>query len=275
MNNETTLSSNETRKDEFCRLCHGNLAEKFRLNILHKYNISYFQCKECHSLQSENPFWISEAYELNLSHLDTGAAQRNINNFVRTLLICKFLKINNILDVGGGDGLLCRLLRDYQINCFSQDKYAKSIYAQGFNTPDFITPQLILAFELIEHFVNPTTDLKEIFCANTKYILLSTGIYRNQDENWWYLSPESGQHIFFYSLRALNYIGENFGYQYFRMGGFILFYQPKSISPLGRLFLRVLNRFPLFNIAKALVFLWPAQGYWKDHLALKDMTDKK
>lgn len=275
MDKETTPISNETSKDELCRLCKGKLAEKFKLTVLHKYNISYFQCMECESLQSENPFWISEAYETNLSYLDTGAAQRNISNFVRTLLICKILKVHNVLDAGGGDGLLCRLLRDYQINCYSQDKYAKPIYAQGFNVPNFTKPQLILAFEIFEHFVDPKTDLKEIFCVNAKYILLSTGIYKNQDQNWWYLSPESGQHVFFYSLNAFNYIGQNFGYQHFRMGGFILFYQSKSISLLKILFLKVLNRFPSFNIAKALIFLWPAQGYWKDHLALKDTINKK
>jgi hypothetical protein len=39
--------------------------------------------------------------------------------------------------MGGGDGLLTRLLRDFEINCFVKEKFAKMTYAQDFTEENF------------------------------------------------------------------------------------------------------------------------------------------
>jgi len=61
---------------------------------------------------------------------------------------------------GIGDGLLCRLLRDYNVNCYVKDKYAVATYGQGFSELDFATPNLLLAFEVLEHFAAPARAKK-------------------------------------------------------------------------------------------------------------------
>ena len=141
-----------------CRLCGGALATKFSLLALKKYQVVYWECASCASLQTDEPFWLNEAYSINLSKFDTGAAQRNINNFIRVFLISNVLNLKNIIDIGGGDGLLCRLLRDAGLNCFSTDKYAIPTYAQEFNSPTFASPDLTLAFEAVSytHLTLPT-----------------------------------------------------------------------------------------------------------------------
>jgi hypothetical protein len=56
-----------------------------------------------------------------LSYLDTGRAQRNLSDLAVCFFVSKLYKLKNIIDFGGGDGLLCRFLRDYGLNCFVKD----------------------------------------------------------------------------------------------------------------------------------------------------------
>jgi hypothetical protein len=255
-----------------CRLCEGQLSTRFNLTILNKYDVKYYQCEKCRSLQTENPFWLGESYAQNLSNLDTGAAQRNIHNLAACYAISKLFKVKNALDIGGGDGLLCRFLRDYGINCFVQDKYAQPTYAQGFTEPDFKTPDLVIAFEVIEHFSNPKADLDALFHYNANVLLLSTAVYTEQQNDWWYLTPESGQHIFFYSKTALDFIAAHYNYTLIINGGFILFVKSNFLT-LGQSVLAkfLLNKY-ICRLLRAFVVLLPTPNVWKDHLFQKEQT---
>src|ERR1700730_9135404 len=121
---------NETIDGGECRLCQGRLSFRFKSTVLGRYSVHYFECRECRSLQTEPPYWLNEAYSHNLSGLDTGAAQRNLHNLAACYIISKLFGATDAIDYGGGDDLLCRLLRDYGLNCFVSDKYAKVTYAQ-------------------------------------------------------------------------------------------------------------------------------------------------
>ena len=147
------------RISDTCRLCGSEAVLQFHKKILRKLDAQYYKCENCCSLQIETPYWLEEAYKHNLSNLDTGAAQRNLNTLAACYVACKLFGLKNAVDCGGGDGLLCRLLRDYEINCFVKDKYAQPTYAQGFTQPNFTSPDLILGFELWEHFSNPATEI--------------------------------------------------------------------------------------------------------------------
>lgn len=252
----------------FCRLCNGPLICKFNLLVLKKYQTAYWECSSCESLQTDKPFWLKEAYSINLSKFDTGAAQRNINNFVKVFLLSKVLNLKNIIDIGGGDGLLCRLLRDAELNCFSTDKYATPTYAQEFNSPDFSTPDLTLAFEVIEHFENPPLEFDKVFFNKPKFILLSTGIYKKQEKYWWYLNPQSGQHIFFYSEKAIKYLATHNDYEVIVLFGFFLMYKKHSIGILKLAIIKFLMLPPVLRIAKPIIFLLPMNGAWDDHVSL-------
>lgn len=255
---------NNMGPNDSCRLCGGNTRKTFDKRLLNKYTVGYYLCAICESLQTEHPYWIQEAYQANLASLDTGAAQRNIDNLARTYILCRSLNITNVIDIGGGDGLLCRLLRDRSINCFSSDKYAKNIYNQGFEKPNFKVPDLVIAFELIEHFATPKNDMADLFRLNPKYILISTGIYSQQNSNWWYLTPNTGQHIFFYSKASLKYIADNFGYKITFLNGYILFHR-KRMRLINELMMKVLFRPPFFNLLKGFIFMSHPNGYSEDY----------
>jgi len=246
-----------------CRLCEGDLVEQFNLTMLGKYDVAFSKCLQCHSLQTQTPYWLDEAYAgNNLSNLDTGAAQRNIHNLAACYSICRLLNINKVIDMGGGDGLLCRMLRDYKINCFVKDKYATPTYAQGFTEQNFSTPDMVIGFELLEHFAIPKTDLEELFGFHAKVMLLSTALYNGQKGDWWYLVPESGQHVFFYSKQALGMIAKKYGYSLVMSGGFILFLKERSIliKALAKLALTKV----VCRLLRSWVVLLPAPGIEKD-----------
>jgi hypothetical protein len=164
--------------------------------------------------------------------------------------------------VGGGDGLLCRMLRDYNINCFVKDKYATTTYAQGFTEQNFSTPDMVIGFELLEHFANPKTDLEELFGLHAKVMLLSTALYTDQKGDWWYLVPESGQHVFFYSKQALEMIAKKYDYSLVISGGFILLLKQTSSfkSLVAKLFLSKI----VCRLIRAWVVILPAPGIKQD-----------
>lgn len=212
--------------DLICRLCGGSLAFQFKGTVLGRHAISYFACVACESLQTEPPHWLEQAYANNLADLDTGAAQRCFVNLGASHLVARFFGLRNILDFGGGDGLHARLLRDHGLNAFVEDAHARPGYAQGFTTPDFKSPDLVTAFEVMEHFANPEEDLAQIFGRGAKAVLASTTRWQGEGADWWYLTPGTGQHIFFYSESAIALIAARFGYTLAASGNYLLFLKP-------------------------------------------------
>jgi hypothetical protein len=273
MPNPATLPDGHTfTGDEGCRLCEGHLVPKFSLVVLHKYEVRYFECDRCGSLQTEFPYWLDDAYSSNLSNLDTGAVQRNLQNLSAAYLVSRIFGVYNALDFGGGDGLLCRLLRDYNVNCYVKDRYAVPTYAQGFSEPDFAAPNLVLAFEVFEHFATPARELEDLFQLRPTVLLASTEIYCHQRADWWYLASESGQHLFFYSEKALQMIAARFGYSYLLSGGFVLFVRKPDHSGSKSFLAKFLLSRAVCRLLRGLILIMPAPGAWRDHLSAKSKS---
>jgi hypothetical protein len=247
-----------------CRFCGEQTLPRFSKKILQKYVVQYYECKKCESLQTEEPYWLDEAYgKSNLSILDTGAAQRIMRNLSASFVISKLFNVKNAIDVGGGDGILCRMLRDYEINCYVKDKYAIASYSQGYVEPDFKCPDLVMGFELLEHLKNPNCDLDELFQYQAKILLFTTEIYKKSTSSWWYLVPESGQHVFFYSIKAVEMIAKKYNYTLVVSGGYLLFVRGSSAIKLA--FSRLLLKGKVLLILRIIIALYPARGSWKDH----------
>lgn len=240
----------------------------FSQTVIQKHDIGYFRCSRCLSLQTEYAFWLEEAYSNSLSALDTFAVQRNLQNLAVCFVVSKLYKIRNVIDFGGGDGLLCRLLRDYGLNCYVQDKYAVPKYAQGFVEPDFERADMVVAFEVLEHLPSPGGDLEGIFRLDAKVVVVSTEIYTHQGGDWEYLAPESGQHIFFYSRRALHLIAQRYGYRITVCGPFVVYVKPTE-SVIKDVIAKVLLNRVILRVVRSIVVILPASNVWNDHLLLK------
>lgn len=221
-----------------CRVCGNSSKYIFEEMILTKYNIKYYVCSSCEFLQTEKPYWLEEAYENSISILDTGIFYRN-NDLLKKVLFTitessdklfdLYLKLfpdkihwipytKKLLDYGGGNGILVRLLRDVGIDAYWIDKYSKNVFARGFEYKEDKEYPIITCFELFEHFENPYQEFKEIVNRfDPEMLIFSTNLYGSTvpSKDWWYYVFETGQHIGFYSENTLNFLAKKFQLKYY------------------------------------------------------------
>ena len=248
-----------------CRLCDGPVLPVFKKLVLARHEVSYFECQNCHSLQTEEPYWLDEAYaEANLALVDTGPAWRSVNHQAVIYISARILGFPttaSIVDYGGGTGLLCRLLRDRGFDARVFDAYASNDLARGFED-NGARPDILCSFEVAEHFANPKADMATNFDRRAALLIIGTETYRREGPNWWYISPETGQHVFFYSPEGMQYLAATHGYYYehvcnvhffldrpmTRLEGALL---GRSVSPFGLKLVRAYLGYSLTNACAA------------------------
>ncbi|MDP4267534.1 MAG: class I SAM-dependent methyltransferase [Bacteroidota bacterium] len=200
-----------------CKICKEKSIEIFEAKILSKYIIKYYKCTNCHFIQTEEVFWIKESYNNAITDSDIGYVTRNLmySEIVTCIINYIFKKEAKFIDYGGGYGLFVRLMRDQGFDFYWQDLYCKNIFANNFRLTDInknIKFELLTAFEVFEHLNSPMEEIKKMF-NYTDSILFVTELQPHNDiknvSDWWYFSPEFGQHISFYSLKTLEIISDN------------------------------------------------------------------
>src|SRR5215472_8532420 len=175
-----------------CRLCGGTIRRSFSRREADGDKVHYFQCSTCESLQTEKPYWLSQVYNVDDGpQFDAFAVERALLDRMMIWFcfrICDMsLQDDKLLDWGGSQGLLVRMLRDVGIDAYHYDRHEKNVYARSFDFSDDTYYKFVTSFEVWEHFATPKTDLDEIFSLNSKFLLVSTCRYYGQDENWSYL----------------------------------------------------------------------------------------
>jgi len=211
---------------EDCKICKAASKFIFKKRILAKYDADYFQCQTCHFIQVKNPFWLDEAYEHAISPLDTGLVSRNISwsTFAETFILKNFDPHKQFIDYGGGCGLFVRLMRDKGFDFYRQDNYCQNLFAQYFDVTNLKSAglrfELLTAFELFEHLVDPMLEIDHMLMFSES-LLFSTELHSPNDkdiENWWYLSPSSGQHISFFTEDSFRMIAKTLNLNYYSNG---------------------------------------------------------
>ena len=192
-----------------CRICKGSSSYLFDGPLL-KYRAHYFECLNCGYVQTEEPFWLDEAYRETINRSDTGIVRRNERNarrVIRTLMMLGKLR-GVVVDCAGGYGLLVRMLRDRGVNALWSDRYCENLVARGFEAGDDDKADLITAFEVLEHFVDPLTELSMLL-DRSDFVLTTTDLIASPAPppgTWWYYAPEHGQHIGFFRMQTLRWM---------------------------------------------------------------------
>lgn len=208
-----------------CRICTQQTAPSFETCVLAKYQVSYFQCAHCGFIQTEEPYWLPEAYSSAMTKLDVGLVGRNhfLAQQTERILLDFFNPRLKFLDYGGGYGLFVRMLRDRGIDFYRQDRYCQNIFAEYFDLedlPEGSSFELITAFEVFEHLIDPTVEVERML-ALSDAILFSTALQPEAHPtpaSWWYFIPETGQHVSLYSRKSLEIMAERFHCQFYTDG---------------------------------------------------------
>lgn len=199
-----------------CKICNSNSTKIFSGKILNKYSIDYFQCDNCHFIQTEKPYWLNESYSSAIASTDIGLLSRNISfqNITSRIIKSHFDYNSKFLDYAGGYGIFVRLMRDKGFDFYRQDIYCENLFAKYFDISEqnAVTKfELVTAFEVFEHLVNPIEEIGKIF-ESSDVILFSTELQpqnkMNSTADWWYFAEETGQHISFYTLKSFEIIAK-------------------------------------------------------------------
>ncbi|MDB9306649.1 glycosyltransferase [Nodularia spumigena CS-591/12] len=213
----------ENSETHICKICNSDSHYFATAKVLQKYDVNYFQCSNCGFVQTEDPYWLNEAYSEAIATSDVGLVYRNnmMANITSKLLFNYFDHQAKFLDYGGGYGLFVRLMRDQGFDFYWLDKFCKNILAQGFELQENDRNlEIITAFELFEHLTNPVQDFKEIFdlCPN---ILFSTDLLPEDNptpDKWWYYTPHEGQHISIYTRKSLEILASKYNLKLYTNG---------------------------------------------------------
>jgi 2-polyprenyl-3-methyl-5-hydroxy-6-metoxy-1,4-benzoquinol methylase len=204
-----------------CKICGSSSEKLFSSLTLHKYQVDYFKCSSCGFIQTEEPYWLEEAYSSAITSLDIGLIDRNLQLLPVTQSIVKLFyhTAKKFIDYGGGYGMFVRMMRDKGFDFYRQDLYCDNLFAKGFDVSDLAakhTFELLTAFEVFEHLVDPAGEVEKML-EYSPDIFFTTSIYpEGQDlKEWWYLTPETGQHIALYSHKALAHLAEKNGMYYY------------------------------------------------------------
>lgn len=201
---------------ESCRVCSGATNFTFLVDVL-GHPARYFDCPTCGYVQTETPHWLAQAYGQPIGDADTGIMLRNhanIEHVAAALLTLGRLR-GRVLDVGGGFGILVRMLRDIGIDAHWRDKHCENLLARGFED-DCGSYDLATAFEVVEHLEHPLEELRTLI-AMAPAVLISTELapaVGTLTGSWWYLVPEYGQHIGFLRESTLVWIARKLGCHY-------------------------------------------------------------
>ncbi|NOQ29771.1 MAG: methyltransferase domain-containing protein [Helicobacteraceae bacterium] len=250
-----------------CKICKQNNSTIFSDTILNKYKIEYFHCSKCGFLQTEEPYWLDEAYEESINISDTGYMQRNIylSNKLTILLFLCFDNKAKYIDYAGGYGVFVRLMRDIGFDFYWDDKFTKNLFAQGFESENILYTEAITTFESFEHFEKPLEEIEKMLNI-TKNIIFTTELLSDnipEPSDWWYYGLEHGQHISFYSETTLKFIAKKYNLNYISFGSLHLFTENK----ISKFKLNML-RFERFGFHKLLEKCITSKT-WSDHLSMK------
>jgi transcription initiation factor TFIIIB Brf1 subunit/transcription initiation factor TFIIB len=69
-----------------CKICESESFYFANANILNKYNAAYFKCTNCGFVQTEEPYWLEEAYSQPIAETDSG--------------LCRWLRLVCAIDEG-------------------------------------------------------------------------------------------------------------------------------------------------------------------------------
>jgi hypothetical protein len=205
--------------------------------LLNRHFVEFYHCPACGFIQTQEPYWLEEAYAAAINRADVGLIGRNLRlaKISKAVIFSFFADNGRFIDYGGGYGLFVRLMRDAGYDFYRYDKHCANLFAQNFEAePDGHGQyELLTAFELFEHLVNPLMEIENMltYSSNIFFTTELLPVPAPQPEDWSYYGLDHGQHVSFYTRRSLEVIAERFSLNLFTDGKVRHLLTQKDINP--------------------------------------------
>ena len=218
-----------------CNICDGPSALLSRATVLGRHEVSYFRCTNCGFTYPEAPYWLEEAYQRPILDIDIGPVNRCFQTSEMTwaLLLTLFSSWGRYVDYGGGHGMFVRRMRDLGFDFRYYDRYPSNMFARGFEAIDRSGYELLTAFEVFEHLVDPMEGIREMLQFSPS-IFFSTMLLPDslpKPGEWWYYLLDHGQHVSLYTRRSLAVVAERCHCNLVTDGVLFHLLTPKRIKP--------------------------------------------
>jgi hypothetical protein len=243
-----------------CKICENKSDFFADAEILFKYTIKYFKCPNCGFIQTEEPYWLEEAYSDAINFSDIGLLKRNADLVQPTKNVIKFSFDSDaeFIDFGAGYGVFVRMMRDAGYKFFWSDKFCDNLYSKGFEADENKKYEILTAYEVFEHLPEPVKEISEML-KHSDSILFSTFLIPSdipKPGEWWYYATDHGQHVSLYTKKSLEELGKRFGLKLYTNGKNIHLLSKKKLN--GLLFKLkttpyVLSLFSIFTNKKSLL----------------------
>jgi hypothetical protein len=231
-----------------CKICDSELSHVFDHKVMGKYDSSYYNCPKCGYMTMANPHWLEEAYSDSITSADIGLLSRNIQlSHKVAVLTGRYLDVQgNYLDYAGGYGVFTRLMRDAGFSFYHDDPYTVNLFAKDFEYRDFDgTISAVTCFECLEHFVDPLVELEKVFqISKNAFFTTRLKPMGVPDLDWDYYAFDHGQHVSFYTEKALQAIARRFGLHVVSAGNLHFFSEMPTSSNGFRYFARRADKRP-------------------------------
>ncbi len=252
-----------------CKICKSSSSLAFKEKVLKKYDAEFFQCNGCGYLFSEEPHWLDEAYSGAITYSDTGIIERNIK-FSKICTVIIDLYFNHkakFMDYAGGYGLFTRMMRDIGFDFYWTDLYCENLFAKGFEHDEKVDSkfEIVTAFEVFEHFVDPVVELEKILNFSNN-VIFSTELLPQpipDPKKWWYYSFIHGQHLSFYTYKSLSLLAKRFNLNFYSMGNIHIITDKK----LNEFLLKLTKKASLLFLFNVLKFRYKSKTF-DDHLLM-------
>ncbi len=182
-----------------------------------RHEATFNRCDSCGLIAAPDPTWLDEAYSSAIYDGDSGLLRRGrrMTTVASALVRSEGISRGRILDWAGGYGAFTRMMRDNGFDCYTVDAYAKNLLAPGFDGDETESYDLVTAFEVMEHIIDPVSELAAITAHNDRFFFTTQlqPAEPPRPNDWFYYALDSGQHIAFHTKRSLQIVAERLGYQ--------------------------------------------------------------